>query len=104
MTGPVSVKAGWTSPHEMPAVGQVLALSGTDMQYRNAPLRLRVARVRLDISGWYDGKWVWLEGHELDADGYPINWQQLLVSVAAVGAQSRDTSDAGLRSTPGSGT
>lgn len=83
--------AGWTSPHRVPAVGQVLTLSSTDLRYRNAPLQLRVARVRLDISGWYDGRWVWLEGHELDSDGHPINWQQLLVSVAAVDRQADGT-------------
>lgn len=89
MTGmAVSVAAGWTPPERVPDIGQVLALSSVDVRYRDAPLRLRVMRVRLDISGWYDGRWVWLEGHELDDEGFPINWQQLLVSVAAIGDQA----------------
>ncbi|MGC5031084.1 hypothetical protein [Micromonospora sp. DT229] len=31
-------------------------------------MRLRVVRVRLDISQWYDGQWVWLEGIEIGPD------------------------------------
>jgi hypothetical protein len=40
--------------------------------------------VRLDISGWYAGGWVWLEGYELDGNGHVISWQQALVAVAAI--------------------
>jgi len=71
-------------PRRVPAVGQVLALDGSEVRYRRAPLRLQVSRVREDISGWYGGEWVWLEGRELDATGHPISWQQVLVAVVAV--------------------
>lgn len=71
-------------PRRVPAVGQVLTLEGAEVRYRHAPLRLQVSRVREDISGWYGGEWVWLEGRELDATGYPISWQQVLVAVVAV--------------------
>jgi hypothetical protein len=54
------------------------------LRYRRAPLRFQVSRVCEDISGWYGGEWVWLEGRELDATGCPISWQQVLVAVAAV--------------------
>jgi hypothetical protein len=65
-------------------VGQVLTLAVPELRYRRAPLRFQVSRVREDISGWYGGEWVWLEGRELDTTGYPISWQQILVAVAAV--------------------
>lgn len=74
-------------PRRVPTVGQVLSLAEKEVRYRKSPLRLRVARVRTDISGWYSGEWVWLEGHELDAGGYPIGWQQLLVAVGAIERQ-----------------
>jgi len=73
-----------TPPRKVPAAGQVLDLSSSEVKYRQAPLRLSVERVRLDISGWYAGGWVWLEGYELDADGHAISWQQALVDVAAI--------------------
>jgi hypothetical protein len=38
----------------------------------------------VDVSGWYGGEWVWLEGHELDSAGYPISWVQVLVAVTAI--------------------
>lgn len=78
------VPASGTPPRSVPASGQILDLYGSEVRYRRAPLRLRVERVRLDLSGWYGGGWVWLEGHELDADGHAISWQQALVAVAAI--------------------
>ena len=78
------VPTSGTPPRSVPASGQILDLYGSDVRYRRAPLRLRVERVRLDISGWYGGRWVWLEGHELDADWHAISWQQALVAVAAI--------------------
>ena len=73
------------TPRQVPDVGQVLRLASGDVRYRTAPLRLLVARVRLDISDWYGGEWVWVEGHELDAADHPIAWQQALIRVAAIG-------------------
>jgi hypothetical protein len=51
----------------------VLTLAVPELRYRRAPLRFQVSRVREDISGWYGGEWVWLEGRELDTTGYPIS-------------------------------
>lgn len=79
-----SVSAATVPPRCLPAVGQVLDLAGDDLRYREAALRLRVSEIRADISGWYGGQWVWLEGHELDLGGQPIAWQQQLVRVSAV--------------------
>jgi len=81
-TGPSA--AASVPPRRVPAVGQVLTLAVPELRYRRAPLRFQVSRVREDISGWYGGEWVWLEGRELDTTGYPISWQQILVAVAAV--------------------
>jgi hypothetical protein len=71
----------------VPHVGDVLDFAAGEVRYRRAALRLRVSRVRVDISGWYGGGWVWLEGRELDPSGYPISWQQVLVAVAAIERQ-----------------
>jgi hypothetical protein len=49
--------------------GDVVRLVEQDHRYAARPLRLRIVRVRLDLSVWYDGRWVWLEGVELRRDG-----------------------------------
>jgi hypothetical protein len=75
------------------------------VRYRTAPLRLRVSRVRLDISDWYGGEWVWVEGHELDAADHPIAWQQSLIRVAAIDrAPAVASSTPGIYANHGSGT
>lgn len=71
-------------PRRVPHLGQVLQLAGGDVRYRAAPLRLQVTEVRLEISQWYGGEWVWVEGHELDAADHPIAWQQALIRVTAI--------------------
>lgn len=48
--------------------GDVVQLSEPDYQYGIGALRLRITRVRLDLSTWYDGHWVWLEGIEIRLD------------------------------------
>jgi hypothetical protein len=53
-------------PDRIPEVGAVLDLPVGDVRYRSAPLRLLVKCPRPDISLWYDGQWIWLEGAELD--------------------------------------
>ena len=82
VTGPSA--AASVPPRRVPAVGQVLTLAVRELRYRRAPLRFRVSRVREDISGWYGGEWVGLEGRELDTAGHPICRQQILVAVAVV--------------------
>jgi hypothetical protein len=82
-----TTSAGWVAPRRVPQVGDVLDFASGEVRYRQAALRLQVSRVRVDISGWYGGGWVWLEGRELDPSGHPISWQQVLVSVAAIERQ-----------------
>lgn len=84
--------AGWVAPRRVPSVGDVLDFAAGEVRYRCAALRLRVSRVRVEISGWYGGGWVWLEGRELDPDGHPICWQQVLVSVTAIERQTNKKS------------
>lgn len=64
--------------------GQVLELSEQDYRYGEGDLTLRVTRVRLDISRWYDRQWVWLEGVVLLPDGADGGSRSVLVRVAAL--------------------
>jgi hypothetical protein len=63
----------------------VVRLAPADCRYRDQPLTLRITRVRVDISRWYGGDWIWLEGDALDETGHPIEHTQALVAVAALG-------------------
>jgi len=79
-------------PRTLPDPGQILDLQAGDVRYRSAPPRFRVQRVREDISRWYDGAWVWLEGHELHPTaGHPMLWLQILVAVDAIERHRQDT-------------
>lgn len=71
-------------PRRVPHLGQVLRLDPRDMRYRVAPLTIRVREVRLDLSTWYDGDWVWVEGEELEPGGIVVGWRQVLVRVDAI--------------------
>jgi hypothetical protein len=80
---------GVSEPPRLPVpaeqlIGRVLDLAPAQMRYRSEPLRLRVRFVREDISLWYGGEFVWLEGEELDADGEPIGRLQALIAVDAL--------------------
>ena len=50
-------------------------------------MTVRVERVRLEISGCYDGAAVWLDVHELDAAGTAVASHQLLVATEAITRQ-----------------
>ncbi|GIF09517.1 hypothetical protein [Actinoplanes siamensis] len=83
MTGILSI----STPPRLPVpadqlVGRVLKVPAGDCRYRDGVLVLLVQRVRLDISQWYGGLWIWLEGDEL-IGGYRLRWTQGLVHVAA---------------------
>jgi hypothetical protein len=64
--------------------GDVVHLRERDYQHTTGPLRLRITCVRLDLSIWYDGQWVWLEGVEIRADGQAGPHRQVLARVAAL--------------------
>jgi hypothetical protein len=64
-------------------VGYLLRIPADACRYRGQGLSLLVRRVRLDISHWYGGQWVWLEGEELTVTGQRLRWTQALVHVDA---------------------
>jgi hypothetical protein len=64
-------------------VGRLVQIPAGRCQYRESGLALLVRRVRLDISQWYGGAWVWLEGDEIADTGYSLGWTQALVHVSA---------------------
>lgn len=64
-------------------VGHLMRIRAGHCRYRDSGLALLVRRVRLDISQWYGGAWVWLEGDEVANTGYSLGWTQALVHVSA---------------------
>ncbi|MEU7903642.1 hypothetical protein [Actinoplanes sp. NPDC049118] len=64
-------------------VGRLMRIPADRCRYRDRGLALLVRRVRLDISQWYGGLWVWLEGDEIADSGYAVGWTQALVHVSA---------------------
>ncbi|MCI4066084.1 hypothetical protein MRQ36_27475 [Micromonospora sp. R77] len=72
------------TPEVAVAPGDVVLLCEQDYQHGSGPLRLRIVCVRLDLSLWYDGQWVWLEGIELNPDGRAGRFRQVLARVAAL--------------------
>lgn len=63
---------------------QVEHLTERDYQYGAGELRLRVARVRLDLSRWYNGERMWLEGTEIRWDGTDGKVCNVLARVSAL--------------------
>lgn len=63
--------------------GRVLQVAADRCRYRDRTLLLLVRRVRVDISQWYGGDWVWLEGDEINDDGQRMGWISALVHVSA---------------------
>jgi hypothetical protein len=68
----------------MPPPGTVLHLGPGEWRYGAYPLVLRVLRVRPDLSRWFDGDWLWVEGAELDRSGRPVRRLAVLVSMEAI--------------------
>ncbi|WLS43274.1 hypothetical protein Q3V37_17810 [Micromonospora profundi] len=66
------------------APGDVVHLREQDYQHGSGPLPLRIIGVRLDLSLWYDGQWVWLEGIEMPSPGRAARFRQVLARVGAL--------------------
>ncbi len=60
---------GSVVPRVSVRAGDVVTLRDGDHRYGQGVLTLRITRIRVDISLWYDGEWVWIEGFPLLADG-----------------------------------
>ena len=73
-----------TPPVAVPRPDDILQLAPGDIRWRAGGMRVRVIRVRTDISGCYDGAAVWLHVDELDDRGTPVGVHQLLVDTAAI--------------------
>ncbi|HEY0701074.1 MAG TPA: hypothetical protein VGD43_25085 [Micromonospora sp.] len=78
--------------NELPVVpdlppGTLLELRSQDWRYGRHQLRLRVERMRHDLSHYYDRQWVWIIGEALGVDGTPQGRMEVLVRVAALSGQ-----------------
>lgn len=71
-------------PEVTVAPGDAVHLREQDYQHSYGPLWLRIIHVRLDLSTWYDGQWVWLEGIEINAHSQAGCFRQVLARVAAL--------------------
>jgi hypothetical protein len=69
--------------------GDVLTLAGEDYKYGEGSLMLRVSRVRYDLSRYYDGEWVWLEGVQICRDGSDGPARQALVRTTALSQRAQ---------------
>ena len=77
-------------PDAMPVVGSVLELASGQWRYdgQDQAVRIQVQRVRTELSRWYSGEWVWVEG-PVSVAGGPVGWRQILVRVDAIPAGCR---------------
>ncbi len=73
-------------PERLPRIGPgtVLELAEGDWRYGAYPLRMRVRQVRDDLSRYYDGKWVWVVGDQLDPSGVSLGYFEALVRTDAL--------------------
>jgi len=77
--------------HQRPAVvaGDVLRLRPGDWRYGDGELLLQVERVRDELSRYYEGQWVWVEGYRLDPAASAPRWTQALVRAEALSSTAR---------------
>ncbi|MEV4619698.1 hypothetical protein AB0J74_13435 [Asanoa sp. NPDC049573] len=83
-----------TTPPRLPRpaaelVGRVFYIPPDLVQYERAGFVVRLTEVREDISLWYGGSWVWIEGVQLDVQGDALGRVQALVHVDALGELTR---------------
>ena len=86
---------GGPDPDALPALGSVLELAPDQWRYGNREhaVRVQVERVMPELSRWYSGKWVWVEGPASIAGG-PEERRQILVRIDAIPADCRAGGDA----------
>jgi hypothetical protein len=66
-------------PNAVPKIGMIIEVGPDDVRYRDRPLKMRIDEFLPEISQWYDGEWVWVNGYELNDADVPIAWVQALV-------------------------
>lgn len=74
--------------------GAFLLFNAGEVDNHDRRVRFRLAQMRWDLSTYYAGRKVWLEGHLVDAFGAPEGRLSILVLTAAIPA-------AILRASPG---
>jgi hypothetical protein len=62
--------------------GQVLEMPAGSRKWMPESVPLPVTAIRPEISGLWDGEWVWVEGNQLDGADVEVRWTQELVLVA----------------------
>ncbi|GIF75302.1 hypothetical protein [Asanoa siamensis] len=82
-----------STPARLPApaadlVGCAVHVPASMARYHGGPFWLRVTCVREDISLWYGGDWVWLEGIVLVDQGAALGRVQVLVHVGVFAASA----------------
>lgn len=87
--GPVTGPAAVPPRCRIPERGEELRLREGDCRYYDDALVLRVERARPELSTYYDGAWLWLDGWRLDANGLPERHVQVLVSCEAIKRHDR---------------
>jgi hypothetical protein len=65
-------------------VGRVLAVPAGKCRYRDDAFSLRVSKIRDDVSLWYGGDWVWLEGEDLGEQDCRRRFAPVLVHVSVL--------------------
>lgn len=54
---------------DVPRPGDVVRLTPENTQYLERPVLFRVTAIRPDLSEYYDGVWLWIDGEVLGEDG-----------------------------------
>ncbi len=75
---------GSIEPRVSVRAGNVVTLCDGEYRYGQGPVTLLITRVRTDISLWYDGAWVWIEGFPILGDGSEGPLRTVLARVAAL--------------------
>jgi hypothetical protein len=75
-------------PDRVPVFGQILTLAPGDWEYHDGTRHLTLMVARADLSHWYQGTKIWIEGWEVEhPDQHPPGHRmQILVRCAAIPA------------------
>ena len=79
---------GSVTPRVPVGPGDLVTLHEGDHRYGHGTVTLLITRVRVDISLWYDGEWVWIEGLPVLPDGSHGRPHTVLARVSALRARA----------------
>jgi hypothetical protein len=66
-----------------PRRGDLLRLTPENTRYLDAPVRFEVIETRPEVSEYYDGSWLWIDGYVLGDNG-SVRFQPMLVKLDAI--------------------